>query len=167
MWICKNCGKENYSNRSTCWDCSTQFSDTEDEKVNSQTESKAFKSETIDENKVTEIKDSKSLSASSERPKFDFSPMPLPIDKPSYLTFLRLFAGLNLVVGILGAFVFLLKISQILSSSRMEDFLWLVGLAIALEGFLAYGLLNAVADIAENMIEVGEYVRELKRQKKS
>lgn len=88
--------------------------------------------------------------------------------KPSYLAFLRFFAGLSLVVGIFASVAFVLNIFYEMNRSSYEKstYGWLISLALALESYLAFGLLNAVADIAENMIDVGSYVRKLRGQKK-
>ena len=92
--------------------------------------------------------------------------------KPSYLGFLRFFAGLSLVIGVLATLAFVMNIFYYLGKSRSEDkshYGWIIALALtlALESYLAFGLLNAVADIAENMLDVGNYVRDLKKKGKS
>ncbi len=89
--------------------------------------------------------------------------------KPSYLRFLRSFAGLSMVLAIFAglALFFIVLGNANRGYGAEKSSAWIIALALALEGLLAYGLLNAVADIAENMIEVGSYVRELRRQNKS
>jgi hypothetical protein len=85
-------------------------------------------------------------------------------EKPAYLGFLTFFAGLNLLVGIIAAlatFIIIFENSK-RSSFQGSSYSWIISLAIALEGFLAFGLLSAIRDIAENMIDVGSYVRELR-----
>ena len=86
-----------------------------------------------------------------------------PPAKPAYLAFLRFFGGVNLVVGILASLAFVTNVlGEVNRTYGQASWAWLISLAIALEGFLAFGLLNAVADIAENMIVVGRYVKNIK-----
>lgn len=89
-----------------------------------------------------------------------------PPEKPAYLGFLRFFGGLNLVIGIIAVLVFAFSVLREFNKARYEDssLVWLVALAITLEGFLAFGLFYAIADIAENMIVVGRYVKSLKEK---
>lgn len=80
--------------------------------------------------------------------------------KPYYLAFLRFFGGANLVVAIIASFVFVLNvIGEMRRDYGAASLAWLVALAVAIQGFVSYGVLNAFADIAENMIEVGRYIR--------
>ena len=94
--------------------------------------------------------------------------------KPFYLTVLRMLASVCLVLAIIagGIFCLILLISiYSLLTSPFLDF-WrvftmnIIPLAISIQGFALYGILNAIAAIAENMVAVGNYVRELKSGKK-
>lgn len=80
-----------------------------------------------------------------------------PPTKPAYLTFLRFFAGLELVVALLALVGFFLSLSgrQYGESSST----WFLAIVIFLQGCLAFGVLNALADIAENLITVGRHYR--------
>lgn len=87
---------------------------------------------------------------------------------PFYLIFLRFFAVLNFIVGILAFIIFALQLWAVISNSRSVYANYLIiSISLMVEGLLAFGILNAIADIAENMIDVGNYVRELRRQNKS
>ena len=88
--------------------------------------------------------------------------------RPFYLTFLRIFAGIHLVIGSLAFLVFIFQLLAVInnSSSVYASYL-IISFPLTIEGFLVFGIFNAIADIAENMIEVGNYVREIRGQKKS
>jgi hypothetical protein len=88
---------------------------------------------------------------------------------PGYITFLRVFAGINFFTAALASCGFLFFIFREFSRASYEPSFalgWIIALSVAIEGFLAYGLLNAVADIAKNMIDVGAYVRHLSAAKR-
>ncbi len=72
-------------------------------------------------------------------------------------------------MAILGALTFAFGILANINRSYGEasNPIWLLGLALLIQGLLGYGLLNAIADIDGNMIDVGNYVRELRKQNKN
>lgn len=87
-----------------------------------------------------------------------------PPEKPFYLSFLRFIGGLNLFVGLIGFIICFVTIGKLFDNFSYNDspVLFIIGLIMLLEGSLAFGLLYAIADIAENMLEVGRYVKKLK-----
>lgn len=97
------------------------------------------------------------LAANKEKkPKIHFTEPP----KRGYLSFLRVIATLSAVIGICALIVFVVQLISI----KVDGIYIIISLSLTLEGLLAYGLLNAVADITENMIDVGTYVRDLRNQ---
>ena len=84
--------------------------------------------------------------------------------KPLYLTFLRIFAGINAVIGFFALIIFLFQFWAFLNDARSTYGNYLIiSFPIAISGLVTFGVLNALADIAENMISVGKYVRSLRK----
>ena len=84
-------------------------------------------------------------------------------DKPLYLSFLRFFGIVNFFIGGIA----LIAVVFIFATARRSDSnttSLIIAVAIAIESFLVFGVLMALADIAENMIEVGKYVKNLKNK---
>src|SRR5687768_17484489 len=81
-----------------------------------------------------------------EKPSIGLPPPPTP----TYIAFLHVFAGLQCVMAILASLLLVLVV--VLNNSGRggggSTSAWVVLLAIAVEGFVAYGVLNALADIA-------------------
>mgnify|MGYP000032354543 CR=1 FL=1 len=77
--------------------------------------------------------------------------------RPTYLIFLRVFAGLNLIIAVFAGL-------GLFSSIMQNDSYWLILSIITFSGLFSYGMLNAVADIATNLIDVGDYVRSLRKK---
>ena len=80
-----------------------------------------------------------------------------PPTKPAYLSFLRFFATIEAIVGGLAFVIFITTLIGSLKEGYGDTGggAWIYFLALAIQGFLAFGLLNAVADIAENLILIG------------
>jgi hypothetical protein len=89
--------------------------------------------------------------------------------KPTYLGSMRLVADIFAVVGIFSiiitAFTALMAFLAYTRGDRNSNFVWfIVSFAATLQCFIFFGILKAVADIAENMVDVGNYVRQLKAE---
>jgi hypothetical protein len=83
-----------------------------------------------------------------------------PPAKRGYLTFLRVFGTVQLIIGAIATLVFAVALKTSLEQyGGASPVFVLAALSVAVEGLLAYGLLNAIADIAENLILVGWFIK--------
>lgn len=86
-----------------------------------------------------------------------------PLTKPAYLSFLRFFAGLELIVALVALVGFVLNLTSRQYGDSGSS--WFLAIVIFLQGCLAFGVLNALADIAENLITIGRHYRAVAPQK--
>lgn len=89
--------------------------------------------------------------------------------KSKYLKLMRNIAGIFYAFGIIsGVITGLVFLIFLLSSFRESGtLLWImIAFGGVLQCFAMYCVLNALADIAENMVAVGSYIKELKTERK-